>query len=1405
MKVKKKNIIIILSILFIALLAGGINLSLYQPTSINRFISSKLYKSPANTAFVDQNFYNCLIDNYNRSRTTKVAYTEKLTDEQLQGMMYVSCEGQNQLPEYKIQDLTGIEKLSNLQVLNLRGNAIESVDLSNNTKIYDLFISDNKISSINLLNNTELVRLELNNNLLSTIDLSNNTKIKSLHITNNNLIELDLSNNTKIENLYIDRNEISTIDISNLKELESFSISANKLQNLNLENNLKLYRLLAGQNNLKNINLEKNTNLEYINLSNNYLSKIDITNNSELTYLNAGNDRYYTDNDTKRNTIEYIDLSNNPLLEHVNLENLKLKKIDLSNNPKITTGYFNTNNLEEIILNDSISSSNLMSWFWGQNINQKKIVLETGKSIIPDKDVMLYLEDKIISSSEFEVETFIDKLGLTGLSAKIYDEDDVEITTGKIANDYFLRIYDDETLINAGTIFIINSSVFKDPTLYQCVIEGYNLATGSTLTTNANLTTEELLKITEMDCFYYSPKDFTGLEQLHNLETLKFVGEKNLKSIDLSNMKNLKSLELRNTNLEKIDLTNNKELSYLNLNGNNLSEINLSQNTKLTKLYLEHNYLTEVDVRNNTALTDIKISSNGIKVIDLSNNVLLENLNLDNNNLEEIDISSNTKLKFVSIQNIPITESFYAEKEHLEAENKLSSINLANNKSLMSIGLNGNQLTEIDLSNNKDVYSLTLENNKLTEIDLSNNTNISTLNLRKNSLTIINLMTLTKLYKLDIRENNISELNISNSPNIRYLYASNNDISEVDLKSNLELNSIYLADNKLTTIDISGQSKLKELVLSNNNISALDVSSNIDLTDLDVNNNKLSAIDTSNNTELITVKLNNNNLTEIAIDNNKKIENLYLNDNALTSFYFPNNTALEILELENNQLTVLDLSQNINLGAYSRPLKINGNPFKTETLFALTQTNVEIESPIILPEGKSNTVKKIVSGDTGIVSNENIITPTKAGDYDISVIFCHNIGTGYNSAGVSNEEDRIYTLTYKVKVLEVKSDKYAINGRYGYIFTNTDTDEETILNNITLNDGTKEIIDNYLVIKYNDEIIHKYAIVNISSAVYDMSKENIYTAGAKFDETKVSVTNGNLSYVFDSSITLRYNNYNIKTYNLMSITSEKYKMTEEYIYVGTEKYDAEVINNIKAENVAISISNKELVVKFRGTEIDRISLFAIDFGELPVGNNKVVLTSAIEYSELISNITTMGVTYKIFAGETEITSGDITEGMTIKVYYNDTELDTYELTNEYLDLSKLNVDEKNTLVKGLQLGSTVENIKELILTSGTITFYNKNNEVLSDTSKVTTGSKIVIELATTTYTYILSVKGDVTGTGESNVADVAKLYQYMKNKIDMEYCYVEAGNVIGDTVEIKVNDVAKLYQYIKGKIDSLEA
>ena len=125
-------------------------------------------------------------------------------------------------------------------------------------------------------------------------------------------------------------------------------------------------------------------------------------------------------------------------------------------------------------------------------------------------------------------------------------------------------------------------------------------------------------------------------------------------------------------------------------------------------------------------------------------------------------------------------------------------------------------------------------------------------------------------------------------------------------------------------------------------------------------------------------------------------------------------------------------------------------------------------------------------------------------------------------------------------------------------------------------------------------------------------------------------------------------------------------------------------------------------------------------------------------------------------------------------------------------------------IEGVGLGRNVSSVKSLITKENsnyTITYKNKGNN-LNDSDNVTTGTILRTSLGDTASEYKFIVLGDITGTGDVNVSDVARLYQYYKKKVDMESEFVQAGDVAKDG-QIEINDVAKLYQFSKHNIDSL--
>ncbi len=156
-----------------------------------------------------------------------------------------------------------------------------------------------------------------------------------------------------------------------------------------------------------------------------------------------------------------------------------------------------------------------------------------------------------------------------------------------------------------------------------------------------------------------------------------------------------------------------------------------------------------------------------------------------------------------------------------------------------------------------------------------------------------------------------------------------------------------------------------------------------------------------------------------------------------------------------------------------------------------------------------------------------------------------------------------------------------------------------------------------------------------------------------------------------------------------------------------------------------------------------------------------------------------------------------------KLYGKNTGTSTVKISYDGHPIS-YTVSVKEPKTKKYSLNTTANNLGISVGSGSAIKVYNNNATVRKTDSALATSDRIYV------YTngrksdlYNVIVTGDVTGSGSVSVSDVAKLYQYLKEKITMDDIYVQAGNVVSSDSVIKINDVAKLYQFVKHKINSL--
>ena len=341
---KTRNILsIIIIILGVAFL---INYIFYTPSYINAYIATNIYKEPANKYFDDDTFYKCVVDAYNKENNTSIPYTQNLSDSQLGSIKDVECNNDYQNNNAKVKSAKGIEKLTALTRLDVRYNKLTTLDVSNNTALTYLNVSDNYyLTTLDVSNNTALTSLYVEWNQLTTLDVSKNTKLKNLVVFHNELTTLDVSNNTALTMLRVEINKLTTLDVSNNTALTELQLSYNQLTTLDVSKNTALTYLNVGWNQLTTLDVSKNTALTRLYVHNNQLTTLDVSGatslvglyayKNQLTTLDVSKNTALTDLDASGNQLTTLDVSKNTALTDLEVENNQLTTLDVSKNTKL--------------------------------------------------------------------------------------------------------------------------------------------------------------------------------------------------------------------------------------------------------------------------------------------------------------------------------------------------------------------------------------------------------------------------------------------------------------------------------------------------------------------------------------------------------------------------------------------------------------------------------------------------------------------------------------------------------------------------------------------------------------------------------------------------------------------------------------------------------------------------------------------------------------------------------------------------------------------------------------------------------------------------------------------------------------------------------------------------------------
>ena len=205
----------------------------------------------------------------------------------------------------RITDLSGIEAFVSLEHISLRGNKIDSINLTKNTNLKNFGANFNEFKGVNTDKNLKLKIFSIDDNMpdwsegcaeitqasdsATQLSFLNNSELESLSVPTVGLTSINLSNNPKITFLDIIENYLTSIDLSNQTELKQLRIQYNKLKSIDVTKNTKLEILMLLMNDLEgNLDVSTLNNLIELHLVGNEKITCIQVNQQQLDKLNAG-------------------------------------------------------------------------------------------------------------------------------------------------------------------------------------------------------------------------------------------------------------------------------------------------------------------------------------------------------------------------------------------------------------------------------------------------------------------------------------------------------------------------------------------------------------------------------------------------------------------------------------------------------------------------------------------------------------------------------------------------------------------------------------------------------------------------------------------------------------------------------------------------------------------------------------------------------------------------------------------------------------------------------------------------------------------------------------------------------------------------------------------------------------
>lgn len=840
--------------------------------------------------------------------------------------------------------------------------------------------------------------LELSHNELKKLDLTEQTELRALYLSDNTFTaETPLVIGANKPNLYI--LEVSIIDymdpsfnLSDYPNMMSFDGYHNvSLTQIDPTGCPYLQRLTLDVTNVSSVDVSKNPNLLILNVSETKVTSIDVSKNSYLrelycTHTGAYNCEY---------KIEKLDVTNNPNLMYLFCSGNKIKELDLTKNSKLQyldarDNYLTSidltscqNSLYQVYLNKNcmdyatlpVNPGTWNTYYYGQRPMEVEKSCPEGAEFDFSKRVLR--EGSTTTVAVYAVSEYNDSV------SEVLDESYYNYVDGKLkilkAHSDSLRVEFVNTLFNENNLtttkFLVKTaSEYGKPTkvfnFTTSISDGGDIAFGvgaegasveNPVEFYVDFGDQNQVKFVATSSNVPVAANVVGKKAGYGAVavyapegvTITALNAQNIPmySVDVTKLASLRELNIVNAGLYTIDLSWNRCLQSLNLSGNNLSVLNLSgpnnsySKNVLANINLSHNNLTEIELNDMRAIRNLDLSYNKLsEAISFYNGDYVESINLSHNEyfeldftycyaLKNLDISYN-KLPSVVMPEASVLEYFacndnlftmatlpshgtlkdenyiYAPQADFQIATKgpgvdLSELNREGNTTYLWKKISGETLVEgVDYTIKKGVTSFV-------------NTTMGKVYCEMTNTTFPGFVG-EKVYKT-------TQIEAAGMPT--NLIASFKTVNEGDsvrlslaaAKAGTALYIDWEGDNTVTQYLLGDTYKLFDAYTkAGANVKVYTYEPTEAITVFSMGGAKLESFDGSKLTDAINISVTGAGLSEIKLpEGSAKLQELSLESNAFTSFDFSKYPALRTVAMTGNKLTSLDLTKNADLELFS--------------------------------------------------------------------------------------------------------------------------------------------------------------------------------------------------------------------------------------------------------------------------------------------------------------------------------------------------------------------------------------------------------------------------------------------------------------------------------------------------------